>query len=75
LRSAEVTGERIRDKIAASKKKGIWVGGIIPFGYRLENRKLVIEESEPGSSGSSSSAISRSPLSEPSNGSSIQPGF
>jgi DNA invertase Pin-like site-specific DNA recombinase len=42
----EVTGERIRDKIAASKKKGIWVGGIIPFGYRLENRKLVIEESE-----------------------------
>jgi site-specific DNA recombinase len=42
----EVTGERIRDKIAASKKKGIWVGGIIPFGYRLENRKLFIEESE-----------------------------
>jgi site-specific DNA recombinase len=42
----EVTGERIRDKIAASKKKGIWVGGIIPFGYRLENRKLLIEESE-----------------------------
>jgi DNA invertase Pin-like site-specific DNA recombinase len=42
----EVTGERIRDKIAASKKKGIWVGGIIPFGYQLENRKLLIEESE-----------------------------
>ncbi|MBV9066000.1 MAG: recombinase family protein, partial [Methylobacteriaceae bacterium] len=42
----EVTGERIRDKIAASKKKGIWVGGIIPFGYRLENHKLVIEEDE-----------------------------
>jgi hypothetical protein len=42
----EVTGERIRDKIAASKKKGIWVGGIIPFGYRLENRKLLIEENE-----------------------------
>jgi hypothetical protein len=42
----EVTGERIRDKIAASKKKGIWVGGIIPFGYRLENRKLLIKEDE-----------------------------
>jgi DNA invertase Pin-like site-specific DNA recombinase len=42
----EVTGERIRDKIAASKKKGIWVGGIIPFGYRLENRKLLVEENE-----------------------------
>jgi site-specific DNA recombinase len=42
----EVTGERIRDKIAASKKKGIWVGGIIPFGYRLENRKLLIDEGE-----------------------------
>jgi hypothetical protein len=42
----EVTGERIRDKIAASKKKGIWVVGVIPFGYRLENRKLLVEESE-----------------------------
>jgi DNA invertase Pin-like site-specific DNA recombinase len=42
----EVTGERIRDKIAASKKKGIWVGGIIPFGYLLENRKLLIEQTE-----------------------------
>jgi site-specific DNA recombinase len=42
----EVTGERIRDKIAASKKKGIWVGGIIPFGYQLENRKLLVEETE-----------------------------
>src|SRR3978361_1045959 len=42
----EVTSERIRDKIAASKKKGIWVGGIIPFGYGLENRKLLVEENE-----------------------------
>ena len=31
----EVTGERIRDKIAASKKKGIWMGGIVPLGYRV----------------------------------------
>ena len=37
----EVTGERIRDKIAASKKKGIWMGGAVPLGYDLEARKLV----------------------------------
>src|SRR5213595_4251125 len=42
----EVTGERIRDKIAASKKKGMWMGGIVPLGYRVENRKLVIDEPE-----------------------------
>jgi site-specific DNA recombinase len=42
----EVTGERIRDKIAASKKKGIWVGGVVPLGYRVEDRKLVIDEAE-----------------------------
>jgi site-specific DNA recombinase len=36
----EVTGERIRDKIAASKKKGIWMGGVVPIGYRVENRAL-----------------------------------
>lgn len=42
----EVTGERIRDKIAASKKKGIWMGGNVPYGYRIENRKLLIEPSE-----------------------------
>ena len=40
----EVTAERIRDKIAASKKKGMWMGGTIPLGYRVENRKLVIDE-------------------------------
>ena len=42
----EVTGERIRDKIAASKKKGLWMGGVVPFGYRVENRKLLAEPSE-----------------------------
>ena len=42
----EVTGERIRDKIAASKKKGMWMGGPIPIGYDLQDRKLVISESE-----------------------------
>ncbi len=37
----EVTGERIRDKIAASKRKGMWMGGIPPLGYDVENRRLV----------------------------------
>jgi site-specific DNA recombinase len=36
----EVTGERIRDKIAASKKKGMWMGGIVPLGYRVADRAL-----------------------------------
>ena len=42
----EVIGERIRDKIAASKKKGMWIGGVPPLGYRVEDRKLVIIDSE-----------------------------
>jgi DNA invertase Pin-like site-specific DNA recombinase len=42
----EVTGERIRDKIAASKRKGMWMGGPVPLGYLVENRKLVVEEQE-----------------------------
>ncbi|WP_417619672.1 recombinase family protein [Parasphingorhabdus sp.] len=42
----EVTGERIRDKIAASKKKGMWMGGPVPLGYIVENRKLVAEPEE-----------------------------
>ena len=42
----EVTAERIRDKIAASKSKGMWMGGTVPLGYRAENRRLVIDEEE-----------------------------
>ena len=38
----EVTGERIRDKIAASKRKGMWMGGSVPVGYDLEDRHLVV---------------------------------
>lgn len=38
----EVIAERIRDKFAASKKKGIWMGGCVPLGYRVDNRKLVV---------------------------------
>jgi site-specific DNA recombinase len=40
----EVTGERIRDKISASKKKGMWMGGVVPLGYRVEDRALQIVE-------------------------------
>ncbi len=42
----EVTAERIRDKIAASKKKGIWMGGHPPLGYRIEKRKLLVAPGE-----------------------------
>jgi len=42
----EVTGERIRDKIAASKRKGMWMGGSVPLGYRVENRTLQLEPKE-----------------------------
>src|SRR5713226_9507417 len=42
----EVTGERIRDKIAASKRKGIWMGGLVPLGYDVRDRQLVVNETE-----------------------------
>lgn len=42
----EVTGERIRDKIAASKRKGMWMGGPLPLGYDVENRRLIINPKE-----------------------------
>ena len=42
----EVTGERIRDKIAASKKKGMWMGGWVPLGYERKERSLVVNELE-----------------------------
>src|SRR5215831_17054063 len=42
----EVTGERIRDKIAASKQKGMWMGGLPSLGYNIKDRKLVINEAE-----------------------------
>jgi site-specific DNA recombinase len=42
----EVTSERIRDKIAASKRKGLWVGGMVPMGYDTRDRKISINEAE-----------------------------
>src|SRR5437879_8307079 len=42
----EVIGERVRDKIAASKKKGIWMGGMPPLGYDVKDRKLIVNNKE-----------------------------
>ena len=42
----EVTSERIRDKIAASQRKGLWTGGTVPLGYRAVDTKLVVHEAE-----------------------------
>jgi len=42
----EVIGERIRDKVAASRRKGIWMGGPVPLGYDVKDRKLVVNATE-----------------------------
>jgi DNA invertase Pin-like site-specific DNA recombinase len=42
----ELTGERIRDKVAASKKLGMWMGGSVPLGYDVKNKKLVVNEDD-----------------------------
>ena len=42
----EVIGERIRDKVAASRKRGMWMGGYVPLGYDVHDRKLVVNENE-----------------------------
>jgi DNA invertase Pin-like site-specific DNA recombinase len=42
----EVTGERIRDKVAASKRKGMWMGGVVPVGYVVKDRQLIINPTE-----------------------------
>ncbi|MBR0652117.1 recombinase family protein [Roseomonas terrae] len=43
----EVIGERIRDKVAASRKRGMWMGGYVPLGYDVRERKLVVNDAEP----------------------------
>jgi site-specific DNA recombinase len=42
----EVTSERIRDKIAASKRKGLWVGGMVALGYQTKDRNIQVVEEE-----------------------------
>lgn len=42
----EIAGERIRDKFAASRRKGMWMGGTIPVGYDVQDRKLIVNEAE-----------------------------
>ncbi len=42
----EVIGERIRDKFAASRKRGMWMGGFVPLGYQVRDRKLLVDETE-----------------------------
>src|ERR1700758_895652 len=42
----EIAGERIRDKIAASKAKGMWMGGNVPLGYDVKDRELIVNEAE-----------------------------
>ena len=72
----EVTSERIRDKIAASKRKGLWVGGMVPLGYKVKNRKVVVIKSEadagpdhlpslPGTGQSQSADAGPSPTKDP----------
>jgi DNA invertase Pin-like site-specific DNA recombinase len=45
----EVTAERIRDKVKASRMKGMWMGGYVPLGYDVQDRKLVVNEQDAGS--------------------------
>ena len=45
----EVIGERIRDKVAASRKRGIWMGGYVPLGYDVQDRKLLVNDDEAAS--------------------------
>ena len=44
--ASEVTSERIRDKISASKRKGLWVGGMVQLGYDTKGRKITVNEAE-----------------------------
>src|SRR5262245_50481860 len=44
----ELSSERVRDKVAASRRKGIWTGGSVPLGYDRKDKKLVINQQEAG---------------------------
>jgi len=64
----EVIGERVRDKIAASKRKGIWVGGPVPLGYASINKKLVVVPDEAETVRFDFSALPRTRLDRSPNG-------
>ena len=70
----EVTAERIRDKIAASKARGIWMGGIVPIGYRLEARKLLPEPEEAAPDGVPVIGLARTPAKVTGLGIEVRPG-
>jgi site-specific DNA recombinase len=59
----EVTGERIRDKIAASKQKGMWTGGLVPLGYEVHERRLIVTNMQTISLPRDGSLLSGSPTS------------
>ena len=61
----EVTAERIRDKIAASRKKGIWMGGTVPMGYQAVDRKLVIDAEAADQSPRNLQPLSRTEVGAP----------
>jgi hypothetical protein len=61
----ELITERVRDKIAASKKKGMWMGGTVPLGYDIKDRKLVINRDEAKTVSISSGLTSGSKRFEP----------
>ena len=56
----EVTSERIRDKISASKRKGLWVGGMAPLGYDTKDRKITVNKAEAETGSEPSSAVTSS---------------
>jgi DNA invertase Pin-like site-specific DNA recombinase len=58
----EVTSERIRDKIAASKRKGLWVGGMAPLGYDTKDRKITINEAKLHTAAQLGPASRRAPV-------------
>jgi DNA invertase Pin-like site-specific DNA recombinase len=55
----ELSSERVRDKVATSRRKGKWTGGTVPLGYEAKDKKLVIKKDEAKLSGTSSNGISR----------------
>ncbi len=64
----EVTSERIRDKIAASKRKGLWVGGMVPLGYDTKDRQITVNDEEAAAVRTHLPALSGARQSQPAHG-------